>query len=409
MSESLITTAQRMSQWQKMRERLNKMTGGLKRYPAEYLSQVEQMRGADSEVRKIVENKLPDVIKAAERAFKQRMLLDVAHNASKFNHLLKEITSLFEPLNKLTSDYIDEFYMDSKEADPTKDFFSPEYHAASVIDEMDMITKQAELFDMFRSDRTRTRRMIEKLYKVKVEQRNLAIQNLIDVMSQIHLKLIEELKELGWFRARGDVAGYIELEKKKIPKLIGGFEGKFKSVYTKYLAELQTKAKESIEKRQKEEEEKNAAFEAKQKAKEVELAKKPVEEVPIEEAPKPIETPKAPVEDLSKPEVMPSRPPAKEQTLLELDVPEDKPIIPTPPVSAKDKLKNWNKKEEELVKEPAPITAAQMYLDIKKVAETKSVGQLIAICSYYSQELEDRGDIQGSMKLLAIAESLVNE
>jgi len=432
MSESLMAVAQRMSQWQKMRERLNKMTSGLKRLPAEYLDQVEKMREADSQVRNIAERELPAAIKGAQKAFKQRRLLDVAHNAAIFNSALKRIVDILKPLNELTSEYIDEFYIDSQEADPTKDFFAQDY-AKAAINDLDMMVKEAELFDLFRSDRNRAARMIEKLYKVKVEQRNNAVKNLIDQMDQTSLKLNEALKELAVYRSKGDIAKYIETQKSKVFGLSNRFENTFKRIYNKHLAELQTKAKEEAEKRRQAEAEDEAKWQAESVKREESKINVPEEEI------------------INTPEVTPSRQPAKEQPLLELELPEQEPtpvsepevktqvtpsgfIAPQAPgkvvylpgvkkpeqvqepkketqepkdvqTEAKDK---WKALQEKLEKEPQKA-ASRIYEDIKLVAETQNVGQLVAICSYYSQELEDQGDIQGSMKLLAIAESLINE
>jgi hypothetical protein len=442
-SESLRALAQRMSWWQGKKEDwfhpVSDIAAGLS---GEYKEQREKMREADSAAREQAAE-LKDVLDKMKQAFKYRRIIDVAHWGAEFNRILRRVVKSLSTVDELKPDYIDKYYAGAQEGSYTKDYsiFNDE-DEQEVKDKVSSILNEAEIVKaawFFGDQGEAGRKFLEKIYSGRVRSRNLATTNIINKANEDYKKIMNVFEDLRVIRGKGDISAYID-KKKEINRLQNNFEKLFKTYYGKHIVPLQEL--------QRKEEEKEAlkATENKPEVKPEEV--KPAAEPeampePAAKQPMPTQTVQAPalppvdlkpIDKPAGPGLAPAAVPANFKPFTGVgegdeppesewngEVYDEEPVVqkpaPAPVTPAKPKQLSRTQKRkavEEGMKAPAtsaPATTGsvnEFYNTLVKLAEIDEVPLMVAMAAQYSQQLEDEDDIEGSLKLLAIAEGFID-
>lgn len=399
--DALKSIAQRRSTWNSIKEKLNVPKNIAEYVSSEYGEQMKTIREVDKEMREIGKELNP-VLKAARKSFKERRLLDVAHWVGIYNDKLRELTGLVVRLEELKGEHLDQFYTEMEDnSNPYRHYFN-DPKAAELNQNLDML-KTAGILDVFKSDRERAAKLLEKMYASQLKKRLGDVSSLLNKAQATTDNILQQMGELDSARSSGNVSEYIK-HLNKISTLHKGFENKFRQVYDEHFVPLIAKVKEREQAesaaRAKEEEDNRIKREEAKKQWEAQQEKTPLPEQEPPQATVPdLEIPKAPI-------VVPEPKPAPTEFTAALpkideEKMETKPELTVLPgggeVSAIPTAKKTTKKQ------PKKKTSKDEFFD--ELMKTANDPILMArMMVKYSEELEEDGDVDSSMKLLVVAE-----
>lgn len=157
------------------------------------------LRDVDDRIRREYAVNLNDHVKGAKKALKDRRYLDIVHFLSEFNEDLKKISEQGKLLHQLRGEQIDDFYGDNLYYDWSKDYFK----TASV--------KTAGIMDFFQPlGRPMAGRILERMYHNTLRERYRNMESLINEARSTANFVLNQLKAMGSARARGDVSEYLK-------------------------------------------------------------------------------------------------------------------------------------------------------------------------------------------------------
>lgn len=210
-------TAQRRSMMQWLHEKSNVGRHAAEAFSDSYQEQMKVLRESDNIIRHAVTD-LKSNLKLAKKSLKQRRYLDVVHFIGNINDSIKLIGSKRAILRDMMKSHLDDFYGDYEHADLGREYFK----------------KQAGIMDMFSGARRMAGKVFEKHYDTILKERARAMEELYNETDHLVDLTLDTLKDLGTYRAKGDINSYIksldELARKR-----DKFENKFKNIYDTYI------------------------------------------------------------------------------------------------------------------------------------------------------------------------------
>lgn len=397
MSDNLKVIAQRRTLLNRFKEKKNYMLGGKHDESVSelYKNQMDIIRTTDNANRELV-NVMKSDLKNARRAFRDRRLLDVSHWLGQFNTKMRLIIGSIDKFKELKSDEFDDFYTHTSDTtDPYFNYLDSDLKEA--VGKVDDMFKTAGLLDVFKSDREKASRLLEKMYQKQLKKRLDDINVLLNKADGVLGRVVEEMAALDTARAEGNVNEYI----KHLTKISGyhkTFEDKLREVYTNHFQPLAAKLKTKEESEEAEVQKQLIDLEKKRQESREQLGVQPEikKEVPMT----------VPDLEVPEPKVVPVENP--EQKIFDAEFEEEEPVIVTSPntimtnmLPAKDESKE-QKAAKLILKNIKKLSKEEFYNELVKASNDPFI--MSAMIAKYSQELEDDGDIETGLKLLSIAE-----
>lgn len=217
--------SQDLSLWQKVKEPLNikrKFTEG---FSDKYKEQMEALKAADDELRKI-SGKLKENLKRAKISLKAGRFIDVAYFLGALNDIFKQYEDHHKGIAGQPEEIYKQFYSNVEQADLSSDVFKPGYFG-----------KTAGIFDS--AKRQMSQWQLERMYRATFKERKARIQELVNQADMLVRYTLDAFKDLGDYRVGGNIEAYIKrlgdvIKRHKI------FEKSFAEKYGKYIAPLVT-------------------------------------------------------------------------------------------------------------------------------------------------------------------------
>ncbi len=366
----------------------------------EYKEQMEMLRALDTEIREDAKS-LSDNISYARKSLNKRHYLDVAHFINNINTTVKDIYMKSRPLAAKRSEHEEKILTHRDFADPHANYFRTE----------------AGIKDFFK------RRYEERAKHMLLGQQKRALTELYNQARTLITQVKDAFVALGTLRANGDVEAYLKILD-ELEEYRKNFEKEFKTIYDQHVEPLAAKvrerakedAAEGLQKGVWPDPERNLEVTYPKPGDAELVVEMPADSVaPTPAAPRKFpEAPSMPrFPNVERPSWMPEQeqPPAPTPDIppqvVTITTPEATPpaeeVVPTPAIPETPAAKSRKKKQAiSMVGLKDPNLAEKIY----KAAEGLALTDKRAMLIEYSELFDEAGDIETSMKLLALAEGI---
>lgn len=202
----------------------------LEKFFSTFKEHMMELRAADDKMRSIA-TAFKTYLRNAEKAFKRRQYIDVAHWVGQINKGSHEIIELSRHVANLKDDQLAEHFGEYSDADLNEEYFK---NAEALLRHEYLIKNAGFLEDVFKGV---SRRFLESLYWKDTKERKKTIETLLDDTEYYIEKLNKSLNKMGYARSGGNVSDWIK-ESNDIVKAHSKFEAKFKQAYDSVLLPL---------------------------------------------------------------------------------------------------------------------------------------------------------------------------
>jgi HEPN domain-containing protein len=356
--------------------------------------QMELLKRVDDEIREIALGEggpsLKELLKSAKRSLKEKKYPDALYYAKQIDQIVAKMVAAAANLTVYRDEQIDDLFGQS-------DIGYQEVAQA--------FEKTAGILDMFSGwSRNRTARLIEKMYRNKVRKMRLAVEGAVSGADSLVNNVLRTLKNMGTARASGDVSAYLE-GLSNIGKWQEQFSTRVDSVYQEHIGPMVARIQEQ------------------QAAPVTTGVPAPTEAAEPEAAEPETAEPEAAEPEKTKEDVKP--PPSRPVPSGGVQVPTLPADPSVSPAEAPQEKEDEEEEEEEGEKQQSAIISGpdvyqwmqqhpdyrfgSIYRDIDKALSRGDYGVAGALMAKYSQMLEDAGLIKDSVRVLSVAQELLNE
>lgn len=196
----------------------------------EYGTQMEKLRDVDEKVRQWAGN-LDELLGHARKAKSQGKFLDAIFWIGKINSKLRAAAGEGKELRDLEMEHLEEFYGDGEQEIP-EDYFK--LSEAGLFLESGLLSEAGLMDD---AKRWMTKRKLDQIYRTKLKQREMALNELLNSAGRTVGHVKSYLDRMATFRNKGDIQNYL-VGLGKLSKVQSDFEGHFRKVYETNFADM---------------------------------------------------------------------------------------------------------------------------------------------------------------------------